>query len=959
MRKLLLLLLLAVSIGTAMAQQAGRVSTAPRVNIKGTVVDTVNAALPAATVMLLTPKDSTLVNFGRTNDKGTFEFRNVKAGSYLLKITFVGYLPYQQEIHPGSDQIMDMGNIKLKPITRELFEVVIKAAKAPLMIRGDTIEYNVSSFKVPPGATVEDLLRKLPGVSVDQDGNIQAQGQSVNKVTVDGKLFFGSDPKQATKNLPAEALSRVQVFNDKTEQSKLTGINDGKIEKTLNLELKESHKKGGFGKFTAGAGPQSKVAGAQSVARTEVRGNYNRFNTKEQFSVIGMGNNVNQTGLSGGDYQDFRGSQSYNWGDNADFGFSNGGRVVYFSDDGDGGFSIPQSYNRGRGFSNNFAGGANYNYDTKKFKASSSYFYNQMRQTLNAENNRENFLPDKSSFGTNDNNSRINFSANHRFSLRVEQNIDSLNTLILIANGRMNNGNDTYRSQQVFSRRANPDSLARQTSETEINNNNQYNSLAFITSLIYRHKFKKKGRQFAASGSFSYNNTEGSGNQISRSRYIGSTTSTETLPNINQSNATDSRQNEFKSSLLFIEPLSKRFTWESFYNFSLRYDEVDRDVFNQGGERPVRNDTLSRYYTNDYLYNRLGTGLRYSYKGLNVSVGLAGQQFRLNGQFAADQTSTDFKKVDRTFNTFVPSFGFSYDLKNNRYTYVDYSADVQMPNSRDLQPVIDNSNPRYIREGNPNLLPQMTHRVYGGFHMFNPATFMNISASLNYSYNQNQIVYNQLVDTETLVTTVIPGNISSGGQNYGTYLNFGFPLKKTKATMNFNSSLNFGQNPVFVNNVRNETNSNNYGFGTRLDLTPTDNFTFYANANWNITNTRYSINTTQNQRLYNYRYSADANLKLPSNFYLNGNFNYQVSINRRFAFDQRLPILNLSVYKIFLKDNRGELRFTAYDVFKRNLGVNQNASLNFVSTERVQTLSRYFMLSFSYNIRGMRTQIRR
>ena len=210
-----------------------------KITIQGIVQDTLGAELPFATVMLLNPKDSALVNFSQSSDKGAFSFKNVKNVPYLLKISYVGYLPYQQFLPPSVSEVNDLGGIKTKPITKELLEVVIKTAKAPLSIRGDTIEYNASSFKVPPGSTVEDLLRRLPGIDVDADGNIKAQGKDVKKLYVDGKTFFGDDPKAATKNLDAKIISKVQVFTEKSEQAKLTGVDDGKKDKAMNLELKE------------------------------------------------------------------------------------------------------------------------------------------------------------------------------------------------------------------------------------------------------------------------------------------------------------------------------------------------------------------------------------------------------------------------------------------------------------------------------------------------------------------------------------------------------------------------------------------------------------------------------------------------------------------------------------------------------------------------------------------------
>ena len=892
--------------------------------------------------MLLTPKDSALVNFGRSNDKGGFEFRNVRRGNYLLKITYVGYLPYQEEIRPTDDGLVDMKAIKLKPIQKELFEVVIKTAKAPLMIRGDTVEYNATSFKVPPGATVEDLLKRLPGIQVDAEGNIRAQGQEVRKVTVDGKTFFGTDPKLATKNLPAEAISKVQVYNDKSEQSKITGVDDGKKEKTMNLELKDSHKKGGFGKVTAGVGTDS---------RAQLRGNYNRFDQKQQFSVIGFGNNTNQTGLSWDDYQDFRGSQSFNWQDNGDFGFSNGG-FIFFSDDEGDGMSVPINNGRNnRGFSENYAGGVNYNYDTKKTKFSSNYFFNSTELMLDGNSSRQTFLPGGSFTNTEDF-SRRTLNGNHRATLRFEKELDSLNTVLVIGNGRFNNGNERNNSLQEFLRSTALDS------RTDLVTGNRFDNLNVIGTAIYRHKFRKKGRNFAASVSYNASTNDRTGDQRSDTDFFGPEPPANlALLNFNQNTLTNSLRTELKSSLLYVEPITKKVFWESFYNFSLRNDEVDRDVFDRTDQGMVRNTLLSQYFTNELSYNRLGTSLRYTHNGLNFAAGLAAQQFHQVGEFAPDQSATTFSRVDRRFFSWVPNASFSYDLKQNRYLYTNYSVNVRQPSTRDLQPVIDNSNPRFIREGNPGLLPQLTHNVNAGYSKFDPATFMNLFVNLYYNYNINQVVYNQTVDS-LLVTTSRPENID-GGQNVGTYMSFGFPLKKTKASLNLNTQINVGEFPIYINDVLNNTRTNNYNVGLRLDLTPSEKFTFYGNANLGFNNTRYSINSGQNQNIVNHRFGADMNVQFPKAIYLNSNFTYQVFVNRRFGFDQRLPILNLSVYKFLMKDNRAEVRLSAYDIFNRNKGITQSATQNFVSEERVTTLARYFMLSFTYNMRGMKSQMRR
>jgi hypothetical protein len=936
MRKLFLLLLLTVCCQAAFAQQSNRIS------IRGSITDTSKAVMPGATVMLLTPKDSALVNFGRTNDKGVFEFRNVKRAPYILKVSYVGFLPLQVEVNPDNSDAVDLGALLIKPIQKELLEVVVKTARAPLTIRGDTIEYNASSFKVPPGSTVEELLRKLPGVQVDQEGNIKAQGEDVKKVTVDGKTFFGSDPKLATKNLPADAIDKIQIFNDKTEAAKTTGIDDGKREKAVNLELKESHRKGGFGKVTAGVGTEE---------RFQLRGNYNRFNTKEQMSVLGFGNNINQTGLSWDDYQDFRGSQSFNWEDQGDFGFYSGGNIFFGGDD-NMGVPITGGGSGNRGFSRNYAGGANYNYDTKKTKLSSNYFYNQSGQTLNSNLQKQTFIPGGDDFLTLEGKSSGSFARNHRGSARFEKNLDSLNTLVVIGNLRANNGSNTQFSDQMFYRTGD-------TSQTSFNNRSNFSGFQLATTAIFRHKFRKKGRNFAASAAFNLNDSDGSVDQRSTNTYFNDTTGTgPTVIRINQDNTTTSLRTEFKSSLHYTEPLTKTLFLEGFYNFSIRNDKVDRDVFDVTDQGQIRNTGLSRYYTNDFVYNRVGSMLRYSDKGFNVSGGLAGVWFDLAGRFAGDQNSPTFTNVNRNYFSVIPNFSGNYRLKNKSVN-LSYNVQVNQPQTSDLQPgVVDNSNPRFIREGNPNLLPALTHQISTYFSSFNPGSFFNYYINLNYGYNINQIVYNQTISQE-LVTTTRPENIT-GGTRFGSYLGMGFPLKKTKATLNFSGNLNFSKNITLINTIRNNTNSNNYNLRVNLDLTLSDRFTFYPNFNWNFTDTRYSINTGQNQKIYNYSWGGNMNIMLPAKIYFNGNLNYQTYQikNDLFPFTQRLPIMNLALYKQFLKDNKAEVRITAYDVFNKNRGISQQANQNFVQKEQVQTLAQYFMLSFSYNLRGLKSQMR-
>ena len=674
-------------------------------NIKGSLVDSSLISLPFSSVFLLLPSDSSLVTFTRADENGNFVFKNVKKQNYLVKASYLGYVPYQELVKFSGNTEVDLGKIKLKSIQKELFEVVIRTAKAPMTMRGDTIEYDASKFKVPPGSTVEDLLRKLPGVQIDADGNIKAQGEEVKRVTVDGKSFFGDDPKLATKNLPAESITKVQVFNDKSDASKLTGLDDGKKVKTVNLELKEEFKKGGFGKGTLGAGSDERV-----MAKV----NYNKFDKKNQFNVVGFGNNINQSGLSNNDYQDFRGSQAYNWNDNADFGFSQGGmRFFYFDDNQEEGLELPRSWGPGQGLSENFAGGMNYNYDTKKTKISSNYFFNQTTQNLDQVVNTQTFLP-ITSYVNNEIGVNRNFSSNHRLSFRFEKQIDSLNTLVVNLNGKLGVRSQQANSSREFLNNQN-EKFRDQISENGFSGDNFILSSAFI----YRHKFKKKGRNFALSGTYNVNNSDQEG--IEKSALNEFKVSGESFPlfgrvlNVNQDVTSFTNTEEIKSSILFIEPLNKKLFLETFYNFSATNQLVDRDVFSLFSDNKPRVDSLSRYFDNQIFNNRLGSSIRYSKKGLNFSIGAAYQSIDLNGVFSNDQSKPKMGDVSNVYNAILPNISMNIDLKNNKYLYGSYEVGMQAPKIRDLQPFIDNSNPMFIRTGNPELKPTTTNNASLGF----------------------------------------------------------------------------------------------------------------------------------------------------------------------------------------------------------------------------------------------------
>ncbi len=899
-----------------------------KITIKGVIQDTSAAVMNGATVMLLTPKDSALVNFSRANDKGVFEFRNVKNGNYILKVSYVGFIPFQQILAPSATEIEDLGALKIKPISKELLEVVVRTARAPLTIKGDTIEYDARSFKVPPGSSVEDLLRRLPGMEIDAQGNIKAQGKDIKKVLVDGKTFFGDDPKAATKNLGAETISKVQVFNDKSEQSKLTGIDDGKKEKAINLELKEEYKKGSFGKITGAVGTDSRMA---------ARGNYNRFNKKEQFSILGYGNNINETGVNWSDYGEFKGNNSFNNNDNGDFGFG-GNRNNW-----DGGDGITNQFD-GRGFTNNAGGGVNYNFDNKKTKLSTSYFYNQTRLMLDQFQNKKTFLQNNS-FLTTDTSAQNNFRGNHSIGTRFEQMIDSSNTLIVKANMRAGMRNDKNR---MFQSNLTEEGVLR--TRSDINNLSDFTSLYLNTNAIFRHKFHKKGRSFALSFGYNINNSNGTENLNSYSRFLSASNFNEQVRAISQINNNDNRQNLLKGSILYTEPLSKKIFWETFYNGSSDKRNVDRQAYN-GLQENRRFDSLSTYYENTITYNRVGTSLRYSHAGVNIMVGGAGLQYGLEGAQYSKKGTNSLSNISKSYPAFMPYVDASLELKNNLYFNLSYSLEVNAPQIADLQPVINNNNPFFISTGNPDLNPEKSHSVSFSLNKFDPSTFMSVNLWGGYDYYLSQVVYNQTVDPSTFITRTRPENLSGGTRLYiGTYCSF--PIIKTKLTVNFNPNINTSNNPTYINGILNDNNNQNYNLRFGFNLTPGDKLIVGLNAQVGINNIKYSLSEAQNQNIRNNSFDTSIKWNFMKKTFFETNFDYKYYKNERFGFEQEIPILNASVRRLFMKENKLEVRLAAFDIFNKRQNIIQRGFQNTVTTQTSLTLARYFMLSLTYNVKG-------
>lgn len=908
-----------------------------KINLQGYARDTADAELSFATVMLLNTNDSTLVNFTRTDEKGFFSFKNIRNLPYLLKITHIGYLPVQLFLPEAKNSLNNLDTIRLKPINQELMEVVIRTAKAPLFIRGDTIEYDASSFKVPPGSSVEDLLRRLPGIEVDLDGNIKAQGEGVRRVYVDGKIFFGDNPKLATRSLGAESVGRVQVYDEKTEQVRLTGIDDGIREKALNLELKEGYKKGAFGKITAGIGDQH---------RWMSQGNYNRFNQKEQLSFVGFANNINQSGLNWEDYSEFKGQQSFTGSSDLDFGFAS--QEMSFSETGSG-FFLGRSENRG--FTRIFGAGTNYNFFDKKNQLNLSYFYNELSSLVDQYYFRETFL-DEGSVSNTDTSNQTYYSGSHSINTRWELKMDSNNTLLITIKSSWRNSLGHSLQVQEFNK--NNEEI---TNRLSSDNDNASINFGLTSTILFRHRFRKKERVVAGSAGANFIPSNGTDNLFSFNQYF---IDGEFEDTVRMRNERDDATLQYKSSLLYSDQLSKKLFWETFYNFYYAQNEFNRQV-KSPSDGFSRIDSLSVFNDNDLYFNRLGTSLRFANKGLNCSISAAIQRIDLAGKYLSDRMGSEIgEPINRKFVNIVPNFQLNYQMTRNKRLNVFYNYNISRPTFSNLQPVPVVSNRAFQSTGNPNLSPAIRHSTGISFFSFNPGNFLNYNVNLQSSFFESRIVNNTVavfVDSIGFVSISKPENVT-GGKQMSVSSGIGFPIVKTKLTCNVTGSINYDQTPGYVNGIKN--NTENKGFRLRLsfNINPNRRFSTSLEASGGNTNLSYSIQKDQNQQILDFSGGSSLKWQFAEKTFFESNFNYSKYQNDRFAFSRDVPIWNTSIRQLLFPGNKIEIRLAVFDLLNRKISVNQSGSLNYVYRSLSPTLSRYFLLSVAYNVKGFEVKLK-
>ena len=899
--------------------------------VKGIVFDSlVQKPLHGATIMLLEAADSSAAAYTTSDTAGVFTLKNLPAGTFIFAVSFTGFTGFNREISlSAANATIQLDTIWLNADTNQLEGVVV--TRPPVTIKDDTVEFRASSFKTPPNSTAEDLLKKLPGVEVDREGNITTQGEEITRIYVDGKEFFSNDPKLATRNLTAEMIESIQVFDDMSEQAKFTRIDDGSRTRTINIKLKKDRKKGTFGRVLGGMG---------SSDRYTASGNMNVFNDNTQLSVLGGANNVNRMGFTEMDVQQSIGNPNARGG-------NRGGAPGSRNSAGAG--------NNGDGNTESWSAGVNYRDEWgKKATIGANYFISNTERDIRRNSYRQNFFPGDSASYTDTDTRNLNKTQSHNLNLRIEYSIDSMNSILFTPVLRWTD-NQTISFDSVLTRASGKygEYLAIAGSNRRIANSS---NISLGNNLLFRHRFRKAGRTFTIGWNTSLNGNEGDGLNETPYLFYRPDGSIRRVQDIKQRYDLDGKSFNNTISASITESVGLGKVIEMNYAYSNNQSTSDRVTYDYNtstGKFDSLNKPLTNYFENGFVSSRVGGNYRVKKKKYDYQLGGAVQFASLDNMSRQALTGKDSNMLQKYVN-FFPNASFNYNLGTRKNIRFQYRGNTRAPNISQLQNVLDISNPIRWRIGNPNLKQEFTHGLNFTWNTFNAKTFLFWNNTFQANLISNRIV-NGIDTVSSTVQLVRPENVD-GAQNFSLTSTLGIPLKKVasgrRSPMNLNLTTNLRYNRD-VSLLYKEVNFNyNHSVGQRVAFNYNIDRKFDLNANLNLTyfDSRYTVQQNLNNKYLNHRYGVDATVWFFKKLSVNNDFEMNINGGRADGFNQSIPLWNAHMALLLFKRNNGELKFTVIDMLNQNKSIGRSVGENYILDTYTNVLQRYFMVTFMVSI---------
>ena len=880
----------------------------------GTIIDSQTKEPLFGAYVFLKNMDGETLKSSYTDFDGKFKIDRPIVKDFLIELSFIGYQVFQKEIK--SPESSDLGVFEIVSDGQELEAFELSADALTGEVRGDTVAFNANAFKTRPQADADELVRKMPGVVI-QNGVIEVQGEEVKEVLVDGRPFFGDNPAAALKNLPAQVVLKIEFLDQGSEESKLTGFDDGETIKTINIITKPDMRAGRFGKFYGGYGTDNNYIGG---------GNMNFFNGARRLSVLGLSNNINQQNFGGDELGSLESSS----------GGSSDGLTVG---------ELP-------GITNTNALGANFSdeYLDEKLKVSGNYLFNDRDNVLNRTSSREYILPDDSLQLYNEDRNYHTKTQSHRFSARIDYEINEKHALVL----RPRIGLDFRNSVNLR------DSYNLYDENTFINRNqnettSSRESMSFSNSLNYRYKFDKKGRAFST---YIYTSKY---NSDSNSDLVAVTTN---FQDSNVDSLIQFKQNKYNSfyynaGLNFYEPLSEKSRLRFGYRVSNNNSDTNQDVEIKEAETGLIeiDSTLTNRFENSYITHRGGAGYSFKTEKLSFFTNLNYEAAYID----SDRLFPGFENTQRTFSNFLPRAVINYQTGEFSNIRIDYNTDTDAPSIGQLQDVISNANPLQLSTGNPELNQEYSHRLFTRYRIINPETNRSWMFFL-YGNIRNDYIGNEtfIATQDTLIQNDV--TLAQGGQftkpvnldNYYVfriYGSYGCPLKFIKSNLSINSSFSTRNRPGIINGQLNNNKNTSYRQGINLSSNISESIDFNLSSRGTFNWVRSSLQESLENNYYTQSTKADLFWNFVGGVFVGTSVNHQLYTGLGDEFDRSILLTNMDIGYRIPPSNKTELKLTVFDLFNQNASISRNVTDVYIEDVRTQVLRQFFMLTVTYNLR--------
>ena len=877
-------------------------------SLSGQVIDASDTSgVAGATVMMINVKDSTRSRFVAAGNDGTFTVTGLEQAFYRLQISSVGYEPYQR-IFRLTLAGTEVGVIRLEPDVKVLDEISVEGEVVPVEQLGDTTQYNADAFKTNPDANARDLVSKMPGIVVDSDG-VSANGESIEQVLLDGKRFFGQDPLLSLNTIPADMVDKIQVYDEESEQSQLTGFDDGNTTKTMNVVTKADRRNGQFGRAYAGYGTDELYQAGATI---------NSFNQDRRTTVLGMTNNINQQNFGNEDLAEVSGGRGRPR--------RGGGNDNFITGEQDG---ITRTNALGVNFTDSWG---------EKTTFEGSYFFNQTNNSNHQLLTRESFLPSGSQYYQEDQRSFTD-NLNHRLNMRVGYQINDNNNLLLRS---AISYQDNHQNESTLGQTENAEGELLSATDNNYSSLNQAFSVS--NDLIFQHKFTKIGRTLSLEATSQINPTK-------RENYLEDLT----LDSLTEY-LTDERQYTLGSSVVYTEPIGTTAQLAFQYQVNHSARESDRDTYTlpEGEEDKSFSKALSNQLQSGYTTH--APSIRFSNRrfGNFFNAELTYQHATLNNR----QLSPTTTQWTNRFSSILPSVSGRFELSDDANLMVRYTTATTAPSISQLQGVLDNSDPLFLSVGNPKLDQTYTHALSIRFHKVNAdkntslSNFTRVSTSSDYISTRTSIIGTDSVSADGITYQAgaqlsTPVNVD-GYWNVQNNTTYGMLISPLKSSLNTSIGLGYQRLPGWLNDV--QTIANTYSANVKVGLASNISEKIDYDLYYQINGSRV-LNASQSSQYYTQTLGAKLNLIFGRGFVFRNETYFQKYTGANSQFDTNYTLWNMGIAKKFLKDDRGELELSVFDLLGQNQSFDQTVSAQYLEETQTEVLQRYFMLTFTYQLR--------